>query len=108
MDGVTDEDGMKFATNIEVDEDVPLVNLHLLNGCATLFKGSIGDSTWTCIYRLKGGWISEQDFPSLHIFQVQDSSHVTYSQYIACKNPFKIQNTVPLVGHVTSNQYIAC
>jgi hypothetical protein len=55
MDGVTDEDGMKFATNIEVDEDVPLVNLHLLNGCATLFKGSIGDSTWTCIYRLKGG-----------------------------------------------------
>ena len=55
MDEVKREDGVKYAKSIEVDEDVPLENLHLLNGCTTLHKGSIGDSTWTCIYRLRGG-----------------------------------------------------
>ena len=38
----------------------------------------------------------------------QDSRHVTYSQYIACKNPFRTQNTVPHVCHVTSSQNITC
>ena len=55
MDGVDRKDGMKYAKRIELDEDVPPINLHLLNGCETLHKGVTGDSIWTCIYRLKGG-----------------------------------------------------
>ena len=55
MEKVRTDNGIEFARVIEEDEDVPLKNLHLLNGHVTLYKGLIGDSTWTCIYRIRGG-----------------------------------------------------
>ena len=49
------QNGPEFAKLIEEDEDTPVKNIHLLNGPKTLYKGSVGDFVWTCIYRLKGG-----------------------------------------------------
>ena len=55
MEEVSSTEGTDFAKIIEEDEDVPINEMCLFNGCQILHKGTAVNSTWICIKRLRGG-----------------------------------------------------